>query len=165
MLTMLDVLLGSVIYKTRLLKPPKPWSGVTAALAMSGRVKQIPLQSQATLWFPASVLCIWQATDFNNILDANPSKTRIFTCLPMNQMSILHAHGNQLAFHSALLRAKSINSKHRWPGWPTSAFLVCLTVFNAFSMVISMVSCRKSSNSSAVTTASKMCRIGAVLWY
>lgn len=79
-------------------------------------------------------------------------------CLPMNQMSILHAHGNQLAFLSALLRAKSINSKHRWPGWPTSVFLVCLTVFNAFRMVISMVSWKKSSNSSAVTTASKMCR-------
>lgn len=110
------------------------------------------------LWFSASALCIWQAVDFKNILDASPSKCGIFTCLPMNQMCILHAHGNQLAFHSALPRAKSINSKHRWPGWPTSAFLVCLAFFNAFSIAISKVSCRKSSNSSAVTTASKMCR-------
>lgn len=42
--------------------------------------------------------------------------------LPVNQMFILHAYENQLAFQGTLLRDKSINSKHRQPGWPTSDF-------------------------------------------
>lgn len=55
------------------------------------------------------------------------------------------------------LRDKFVNSKHRWPGWPTSVFLVGLTPFKLLSMAFSMVTCRKTSNSSTEATASKMC--------
>lgn len=89
-------------------------------------------------------------------------------CLPVNQMFVLHVYENQPAFQDTLLTDKSIKSKHRWPGWPLLVFLVGLTPFKVFSMTISVVTCKKTSSSSAATTASRMCSdrwCTDILWY